>query len=526
MADSTRDAPVGGVPPALAGAAELFRAGEIRASAERALAIAERCAREGDAAGAAGAALIATGVPDPAIAAAVERMCRLALGLSSELGPALAARLHAQLSVALYHRERFDEAAREVAAAVSLAAGARSPRATAEALHARLLAMAGSSSGPDLLAASAEMLDAALADGSGSAELMARSWRTDALIRSGDLAAAGHEIDSLDVLASRTGAPLIRWNAHVARAGLEQSLGRLDEAERHARLARGAMPASQRGQTEPVFIAQVMLIATDRGTPPAELDVAEGLSLAAPIIAMTMTGRFHLEAGDRTAARAAYEAVRPRLGALSLDRRGLPTLAAATELSAAFGDTATAAELRARLLPFEGAMIASSVGAVGPVPYYLARAEGAIGLREEAARHARAAVDLSAAGGFGPWLARSRLALAHALADRGGPADREGARRAATLAAVAARQIGMARLAERAAAVVEGLAAQQPLSRRELEIAALVARGSSNREIAAALVISDRTVETHVQNILAKLGVHSRTQIATWAVAEGIAADR
>jgi DNA-binding NarL/FixJ family response regulator len=61
------------------------------------------------------------------------------------------------------------------------------------------------------------------------------------------------------------------------------------------------------------------------------------------------------------------------------------------------------------------------------------------------------------------------------------------------------------------------------ISVREEEIAALVAGGSTNKEIAGSLGLSDRTVETHVQNLLTKLGFHSRTQIATWAMREGIA---
>jgi predicted ATPase/DNA-binding CsgD family transcriptional regulator len=54
------------------------------------------------------------------------------------------------------------------------------------------------------------------------------------------------------------------------------------------------------------------------------------------------------------------------------------------------------------------------------------------------------------------------------------------------------------------------------LTKRQQEIAELVARGMSNKEIAEALVIGRRTVESHVENILATLGVHSRTQIASW----------
>jgi DNA-binding CsgD family transcriptional regulator len=62
-----------------------------------------------------------------------------------------------------------------------------------------------------------------------------------------------------------------------------------------------------------------------------------------------------------------------------------------------------------------------------------------------------------------------------------------------------------------------------PLSRRECEVATLVTRGLTSREIAAELVISERTAETHVSNILGKLGVGSRAQIAAWAVEHGLA---
>ena len=52
------------------------------------------------------------------------------------------------------------------------------------------------------------------------------------------------------------------------------------------------------------------------------------------------------------------------------------------------------------------------------------------------------------------------------------------------------------------------------LTRREKEIAELVARDLTNRQIAKELVISERTVEKHVANILKKLGLHSREQVA------------
>lgn len=56
-----------------------------------------------------------------------------------------------------------------------------------------------------------------------------------------------------------------------------------------------------------------------------------------------------------------------------------------------------------------------------------------------------------------------------------------------------------------------------PLTRREQQVVALVAEGRSNKEIAAALVIAQRTAEGHVERVLTKLGFTSRVQIAAWA---------
>jgi non-specific serine/threonine protein kinase len=57
--------------------------------------------------------------------------------------------------------------------------------------------------------------------------------------------------------------------------------------------------------------------------------------------------------------------------------------------------------------------------------------------------------------------------------------------------------------------------ARQPgLTRREKEVADLVSQGLTNRQIAGELMVSERTAENHVANILKKLGLHSREQVA------------
>src|SRR5690606_7331791 len=132
---------------------------------------------------------------------------------------------------------------------------------------------------------------------------------------------------------------------------------------------------------------------------------------------------------------------------------------------------------------------------------------------------------------------RARAELAHALLAAG---DRDGARSAANGATELVEQLALhvpdGRLRqdflERAMEHLPGrlrrrgdATAAEGLTSREAEIAAWVARGLTNREIAEELVLSSRTVETHVANAMAKLGFGTRSQLAAWAVEHGLLAD-
>jgi len=135
---------------------------------------------------------------------------------------------------------------------------------------------------------------------------------------------------------------------------------------------------------------------------------------------------------------------------------------------------------------------------------------------------------------FGPAFvyetARGRWRLAEALAEAG---DRDEAQRQWQLAVATADELGATRL--RAALAGLGRRARlgagsravpgSPLANltsRELEVLRSLAAGRTNREIAAELFISDKTVSVHVSNILAKLGAGSRTAAAAIAHDNGL----
>jgi DNA-binding NarL/FixJ family response regulator len=191
-----------------------------------------------------------------------------------------------------------------------------------------------------------------------------------------------------------------------------------------------------------------------------------------------------------------------------LDRAALLPALVEIELEAGEVDAARRAadELGKLAADFESAMLAAIA----------AHARGAVSLAEGEPREALACLRRA----FETWhaldapyeIARTRVLVGDAC-------RRLGDEESATLEHDAARSIfgrlgakpDLARLSATSGAADHGL------SPRELEVIRLVAAGSTNREIAAALVISEHTVARHLQNIYAKLGISSRAAATAYA---------
>jgi DNA-binding CsgD family transcriptional regulator len=146
---------------------------------------------------------------------------------------------------------------------------------------------------------------------------------------------------------------------------------------------------------------------------------------------------------------------------------------------------------------------------------------------EEAEGHFAAALAIHERIAAPLWVARTNLEWARMLSSRRQPGDVERAGSLLQVAQGAFHSLGAGGWAERAAAALHSLPHPKSrlpggLTEREAEVVRLVASGKANKEIASELGLSQKTVERHLSNIFAKLGVSSRAAATSFAHREGI----
>jgi DNA-binding NarL/FixJ family response regulator len=503
-----------------------FRSGKVAAAVAS-------CGRASEAATEAGredlvaaAALVVTGVQDPDALTTNRRLCELALR-SPQLPVDLQARLHAQLAETSAEDGDTAGVDRHSLRALELAEAAGDDRALLDALRARSLVLFHPSAAAERLELGARALERATALNLPQAQVWAHLWRADAAFAVGDLDLIQLELERVARIAERSGSLLAHWHRlrtsatlAMMRGDFDAGLAASDEAGRLA-LEVGDVSASF------LTMAYRQVLASLTGRPELLPDELSNLFLSAPPIPIALgAGAVSLLLeGRRDESRAVYERLVAVLDDPRPDARWGGTLSYIVELADAFEDAGTAARGYEQLRDWSGDAVglgSANVVFSGAIARELGRAAATAGLTDEAESWFREAVVVNRRLGARPYTALSELGLAGVLRTHGRPAD---VTEAVTLTRGAARELrrlgmpGPLRDADRLAAELQSAArTADPLSAREREVATLVAQALSNRQIADRLVLSERTVESHVRNILGKLGFTTRTEIATWAV--------
>jgi DNA-binding CsgD family transcriptional regulator/tetratricopeptide (TPR) repeat protein len=363
-----------------------------------------------------------------------------------------------------------------------------------------------------------------MGDVEGQAE--ATQWRVSALMALGEIVLARKELAVTLDMAQHTRQP---FNLHVAehyRSALALLEGRLAEAEAGAERSREWGQLLVGRDASGVYGIQMFGVRREQGR----------LAELAPVIRV-------LAAGDRErgawrpglaamlAELAMEEQVRGALERVLTEgleplREGLwlASLTYLADAASAIAHREVASLVYPELAPLAGTnvMIGHGVACYGAADRYLGMLAAVLGDSDRAARHFEAALGLNRQMGAVTWLAHTAYEYGRMLLAQGDTAHSE---RLLAEASRLAETVGMPTLLTRvhALAPISSPPLADGLSARELDVLQLVARGLSNREIGAALFISEHTAANHVRSILRKTACANRTEATAYAYQRGLA---
>lgn len=486
-----------------------YRAGRFRQAFEHA-----RQAARGRPDLAAAAALVVRDIAAPDLVPALAELATTALGVVHD--PAPRSRLLAQCASLAAETGSTAEAARLADEALALAESSGDPEALVDAVRARFKVWPIELPLPERLRLATLAIDLAARTGQPLLALWGHKWRLDAAFEVGTMTAVDVELAAISELARATRLPLVRWHELRLRASVLAYRGsfaaarELDELATEVATAELAEDETAAGLSF-AFRQQLATVTGDPGEIPEGADLAldqtPALAIAVvsgPVVALVL--------GRRAEAAARYESVRPKVDTAFLAQN--PATAFHLLLLAdEFGDREIAglvADHLATLPP----VVSGGAGVFCSDTFvaWRARAAAVLGRDEDARRWFAEAIAIDTRTGARPYVVLNRLALAGLTGDT--PLARA--------ALSEARRLRMPGAVRRASELLDRLRAADPLTAREREIAGLLAAALSNRAIAERLVLSERTVESHVRSILNKLNLANRTQIAEWARTAGV----
>jgi len=462
------------------------------------------------------------------------RLCREALAALPHDWVPLRARVTARFAEASVYvgwtkddTQDYERAEVASAEALALAQECGDPVALGAALRARRMAC----SAPEGLDERERLADRMFALGRDRADpltqLRAHLWRIDAVFERGDLAHVTREVEALSSCVEQVGGPHARYELLRCQAVLAQAQGRYDDALRLAGKAFAEKSLTEDfGSPERAGLLAMlgMHIGHEASGSVAAAGFADATVFERPVqtagvIIAVANAHLLASVGRLDEARAVYDSLGSPARWQPSPHAVLAALAYGVGLAVALGADTDVATLRDRLARYRGHHVVSGAGQVaynGPVEMWLGTAALHLGELDDAVADLDQAVRICGANAAAGFRTESQLLLATALARRGNKGDSTRARSLLETSVRAATLRGMTPVKARAERLIRELVAAGPLTRREWEVAELVAQGSTNRQIAVRLCLSERTAQNHVQHILTKLGLSNRSQITAW----------
>lgn len=457
----------------------------------------------------------------------VVALLREALAVLSDEDSIIRARVAARLAGAL--RDDWSRTERDALSAQALAMARRlgDPATLASALAARYTAIWG----PDTveeMSSLAEEAETLTVGGDAEREGEARWLQFVAFMTLGDLESCRIQQREYTRLADELRQPSQRWYCGVMRDVQALMIGPLHSVEAMLVETRATGATAQAADAEASYRLALLQLRREQGRlGEVESEARGGLSdfpgyrlfSAWHALIQARNGDLAAASGTATNLLDGGETTMP------FDNAWLFAMALLAEVAVDLADVSMAERIYALLQPY-GHLVSLAAGEVvgGSTSLPLGMLGTLLGRFETAERHLDTALRVHQRMG-------ARVLECHTLhhralllerRNRRGDSGRASALRAQVLAD--ARHLGMAALERRLSPAAPGSGPSRPggLTPREQVVASSVARGLSNRQIADELVVSERTVESHVQNILMKLGFSSRAAIATWVANNGI----
>jgi len=434
------------------------------------------------------------------------------------------ASVQSRLAIELYWHEGSEPSRQRSLAALSTAEASGSKAALTVALHARQFTLRSPDHLDERIAIGERLTELAAGAGNTDLSFQGAVWLAADVLRRGDLPRFRRLAETLEAFTAQTRRPLWRWYATVMRAQLAAVEGRFDQAY-EATEAAGALGRQLGIEVAAAYrIGQLCVLQRER----------HGLAHLAADIQAVSTRLPYFTTLRALAALAAATTGRHDAAIWEIDRLSGHGFAAVPRDSLWVATTALLLEAAAisrsshtrtlvgLLAPHRGTFVVQGLPSCwGSVDRFLGRGQLSLGDLEASEPTLTGALAMESELAAPVFAARTKTDLARLHLRRG---NRRAAIGLAAEVVATADRLHLGALAQEARELTGGaVPAGIPLSPREREVLALVSDGASNKDIASILVISLNTVERHLANIYAKLGIRGRAEAAAYAVRAGLA---